>query len=242
MASPRARGAPAWALTIRTWLRAVREGWKPWSTTAPTTWVGRSRLEYARPPTVAVPAVGASSPSSSRMLVVLPEPLAPRNAVILPGATSAVSSSRAVTEPNLLVSPSKAMTADMVTPTDGEATASDIGRASARPVHTVLRAPGRTLAKRRPRAVERLPRVCQPTRLASRHQPSKGCSDETTHQHRDPEAPHHTGPLRLDRDRAGPHRGVGHLQHPAGRPIRCSPARERRQRRQGALRGRGVHH
>ena len=54
------------------------------------------------------------------MLVVFPEPFGPRNAVILPGATSAVRSSRAVTAPNLLVSPSNAMTADMVTPTGGE--------------------------------------------------------------------------------------------------------------------------
>src|SRR3954449_3416122 len=71
---------------------------------------------------VAVPAVGTVSPSSSRMLVVFPEPFGPRNAVIRPGATSAVRSSRAVTAPNFLVSPSNAMTADMATPTGGEAT------------------------------------------------------------------------------------------------------------------------
>src|SRR3954452_870147 len=45
---------------------------------------------------VAVPAVGTVSPSSARMLVVFPEPVGPRNAVIRPGRTSTERSSTAV--------------------------------------------------------------------------------------------------------------------------------------------------
>ena len=47
----------------------------------------------------AVPDVGAARPSNRRMLVVLPDPLAPRKAVMRPGATSALNRSNAVTAP-----------------------------------------------------------------------------------------------------------------------------------------------
>src|SRR4051812_33198233 len=105
------------------------------------------------------------------MLVVLPEPFGPRKAVILPGATSPGRSSRAVTAPNSLVSPSKAMTADMVTPTGGQATAAGCdpggGRATARQVQSLARLPGRTLAKLPPVAASGLttsaPSVAAPT-------------------------------------------------------------------------------
>src|SRR3954451_19954225 len=52
----------------------------------------------------ALPEVGSARPSSSRMLVVLPEPLTPRKAVIRPDWATAVKLSTAVTEPYFLVS------------------------------------------------------------------------------------------------------------------------------------------
>src|SRR5437868_11420016 len=57
---------------------------------------------------VAVPDVGGVSPSRARMLVVFPEPLAPRKSVTRPGWMPADSPSTAVTAPYRLVSWSKA--------------------------------------------------------------------------------------------------------------------------------------
>src|SRR3954447_26579258 len=88
---------------MRRWLRAERLGWKPWSRTAPTVPSGFGNVVYGWLPMSAAPKDGAASPSRSRMLVVLPEPLAPRNAVMRPGATSAEKSARAVTAPYRLV-------------------------------------------------------------------------------------------------------------------------------------------
>ena len=53
----------------------------------------------ARPPTVADPAVGASSPRIIRMVVDLPAPLGPRNPVTMPGRTVKLRSSTAVVGP-----------------------------------------------------------------------------------------------------------------------------------------------
>src|ERR1700751_437861 len=57
---------------------------------------------------VAVPDVGGVSPRRARMLVVFPEPLAPRKTVTRPRRISADSPSTAVTAPYRLVSRSKA--------------------------------------------------------------------------------------------------------------------------------------
>ena len=51
------------------------------------------------------PAVGVSSPISIRMVVLLPDPLAPRNAKITPGSTEMSTASTAVKSPNFRVSP-----------------------------------------------------------------------------------------------------------------------------------------
>src|SRR3954468_22495296 len=60
---------------------------------------------YARPSSVTEPAVGVTSPSRQRSVVVLPAPFGPRNPVTTPGRTENVRSSSAVTAPNLLVRP-----------------------------------------------------------------------------------------------------------------------------------------
>ena len=59
---------------------------------------------------VAEPAVGATSPSSIRRVVVFPAPLGPRSPTTRPGASCTVRSSTATTSPKRLVRPSKAMT------------------------------------------------------------------------------------------------------------------------------------
>ena len=59
---------------------------------------------------VAEPAVGATSPSSIRSVVVFPAPLGPRSPTTRPGASCTVRSSTATTSPKRLVRPSKAMT------------------------------------------------------------------------------------------------------------------------------------
>ena len=66
---------------------------------------GAASLMTSMPSTSIVPAVGVSRPISMRMVVLLPEPFAPRNAKIAPGATSKSRSSTAVKSPKRLVSP-----------------------------------------------------------------------------------------------------------------------------------------
>src|SRR6058998_3462974 len=56
------------------------------------------------PSTSIAPAVGRMRPISMRMVVLLPEPLAPRKAKIEPAATSIESASTAVKAPKRLVS------------------------------------------------------------------------------------------------------------------------------------------
>ena len=58
-----------------------------------------------RPPIVAVPRVGVTSPSSIRSVVVLPAPLGPRKPVTEPGSTVKLRSSTARTVPKDLVRP-----------------------------------------------------------------------------------------------------------------------------------------
>src|SRR5947209_19623070 len=55
------------------------------------------------------PAVGASSPSSTRMVVVLPEPLGPRKPKTEPAGTARSMPSTAATAPKRLVRPSVSM-------------------------------------------------------------------------------------------------------------------------------------
>src|SRR3954468_2766959 len=57
------------------------------------------------PPTVAVPAVGASRPQSIRIVVDLPAPLLPRKPKISPRRTAKLTASTARNEPNRRVSP-----------------------------------------------------------------------------------------------------------------------------------------
>src|SRR5579863_49868 len=56
----------------------------------------------AKPPTVARPEVGGSSPQRIRMVVDLPAPLGPRNPKISPRFTSSETRSTAVKSPNRL--------------------------------------------------------------------------------------------------------------------------------------------
>jgi hypothetical protein len=58
---------------------------------------------------VAVPAVGRSSPRISRIVVVLPAPLGPRNPVTIPGSIEQVRSSTARVRPNTLVRPASSI-------------------------------------------------------------------------------------------------------------------------------------
>src|SRR5579884_615455 len=59
----------------------------------------------SKPSTRPDPSVGVMIPQSIRIVVVLPEPFAPRNANTSPGRTSSVRWSTATSSPNLLVSP-----------------------------------------------------------------------------------------------------------------------------------------
>ena len=98
--------------TIRRWLRALRPGWKlEASSTAPTWRTGSASARYGLPSILALPAVGVTSPSSIRRVVVLPAPLGPRNPTTVPWSTSKLRSSTATTSPKRLVSPSMVMTA-----------------------------------------------------------------------------------------------------------------------------------
>src|SRR5882724_11199510 len=58
----------------------------------------------------AVPTVGESRPSITRIVVVLPAPFGPRKPVTFPGWTAKLSPSTAVTGPKRLVSPLTSMT------------------------------------------------------------------------------------------------------------------------------------
>src|SRR5687768_15794265 len=61
------------------------------------------------PATTARPLVGASSPVSILMVVVLPAPFGPRNPKISPAFTAKLTAFTAVKSPKLLVRPSTAM-------------------------------------------------------------------------------------------------------------------------------------
>ena len=69
------------------------------SVRAPTVRAGSGRSAYGRPSMVAEPEVGRVSPSSMRMVVDLPAPLAPTKPVIEPGSRLTLRSSTAVTAP-----------------------------------------------------------------------------------------------------------------------------------------------
>src|SRR3712207_478304 len=97
------------------WSRAVRPGWAALlSSSAPTVRIGSASSAYARPAIRAVPAVGRSRPTSTRMVVGLPAPVRPRKAVTLPGATSKVRPSPALTVPCRLVSPQASITGHLL--------------------------------------------------------------------------------------------------------------------------------
>ncbi len=104
--SMRRSPTPAGIAATRRLSRAVRPAWKLLaSSSAPTVACGRGRSAYRRPPIVAVPAVGATSPSSVRRVVVLPAPFGPRKPVTRPGRTVKDRSDTAVTCPNRFVRP-----------------------------------------------------------------------------------------------------------------------------------------
>ena len=96
---------PLAAASTSRWFRPLRNGWKLCtSSTAPATVIGRSRLAYGNPSTVAEPSSGSTSPRSIRSVVLLPAPFGPTNPVTRPGTTSKLSPSTAVIDPNRLVS------------------------------------------------------------------------------------------------------------------------------------------
>src|SRR5574341_1079840 len=70
----------------------------------------RASRSTRSPATCAVPEVGRSSPHSTRMVVVLPEPLGPRKPKISPRGTDRLTRSTAVKEPKRTLS-SRASTA-----------------------------------------------------------------------------------------------------------------------------------
>src|SRR5664279_3978395 len=69
----------------------------------PRTW--SASVKRSRPRARASPALGASTPQSMRMVVLLPAPLGPRKPKISPFSTSKVSSDTAVKSPNRRVRP-----------------------------------------------------------------------------------------------------------------------------------------
>ena len=71
------------------------------------------------PPTVAVPALGASRPHSMRMVVDLPAPFAPRRPKMLPAATSKVTASTATNGPKVLLSRVARMAGSTASPGPG---------------------------------------------------------------------------------------------------------------------------
>ena len=78
---------------------AVRAGCAVASSIAPTTCSGSASEAYGLPSIVALPDVGVTRRGSDRSVVVLPEPLGPRKAVIAPLSTPNVMSSTARTAP-----------------------------------------------------------------------------------------------------------------------------------------------
>ena len=97
------RGARPWPRCAGGRLRCAR--WKPvLSSIAPTCPSGRSRAA-GLPGIVASPSVGSASPSTTRIVVVLPAPLGPRNPVTRPRGTANDNPSTAVTSPNRFVRP-----------------------------------------------------------------------------------------------------------------------------------------
>ncbi len=102
--STRRSGRRLLAASTRRWSRAVREPCAACASSRAPTWrSGSSSVAYARPPRVAVPDVGRSRPSTSRMVVDFPAPLGPRNPVTRPGTTLKVSRSTARVVPYSLV-------------------------------------------------------------------------------------------------------------------------------------------
>ena len=74
------------------WDQAVRPPCTaPASSSEPTSCSGRMIPWYRRPPTSAVPDVGASRPRMTRIVVVLPAPFGPRKPVTCPGRTAKLS-------------------------------------------------------------------------------------------------------------------------------------------------------
>ncbi len=103
--STRLAGMPWVCASASRWLRAARPLWTDFaSSSAPTCRSGAAWSRYGRPLTVAVPAVGRSSPTIMRMVVDLPAPLGPRKPVTWPGRTVNDSSSTASVAPKRLVS------------------------------------------------------------------------------------------------------------------------------------------
>ena len=89
---------------MRRWASAVRPGWYPdASSSAPTSRTGSESWSYRFPSNVAVPPLGATSPSSILSVVVLPAPFGPSSAVTWPGSATALTSSTARRSPNLFV-------------------------------------------------------------------------------------------------------------------------------------------
>lgn len=103
--STRPRGMPwVWASAMR-WLKAVRPGWtERASRSAPTSVSGALCAAYARPSIVERPRVGASRPSSMRMVVDFPAPFGPGNPVTMPGRTVKSRPRTTAVSPYLLVS------------------------------------------------------------------------------------------------------------------------------------------
>ena len=98
--STRRRGSPVAVVMTRKCWAALRPGWKVLlSSAAPTRRTGSGSRWYGRPSMVAVPAVGLARPSRMRRVLVLPDPLGPRNPVTRPGPASKDRSSTARTWP-----------------------------------------------------------------------------------------------------------------------------------------------
>ena len=88
-----------WAIASRC-LYAVRPGCTDRaSSMTPTARNGSASSANGRPSTSAVPDVGRSSPTTTRIVVDLPAPLGPRNPVTVPGRAVNVSPSTAVVLP-----------------------------------------------------------------------------------------------------------------------------------------------
>jgi hypothetical protein len=94
--STRRRGTSLLSASTRRCAYAVRPGCQArGSMSAPTRRIGCASSRYGCPSTVAVPDVARVSPRMQRIVVVLPDPLGPRNPVTRPGSTVTVRSSTA---------------------------------------------------------------------------------------------------------------------------------------------------